>query len=406
MRKRKPFWRDMTVSLIAVIAFAMLLYFVLFRFDNLSAIWNALIRILSPFVVGGVIAYILKPGCNAIEKRLNARSAKKGKPSAKFNAGISVVVMLLVAVIVVAVLLLMVIPALVRSIYSIALMIPGKLQDVADWIEQYAADNEELGGYITDFTNNLSTSIPEWLTTKVLPNLQGMIGSVSSGVTGFVNVVYNLFMGVIVSIYLLCSRKKLAVQGKMVIRAAFPKKWADAILDEFHFADGVFTGFISGRIWDSLIVGIICFIGMLILRMPYPMLISVIVGVTNVIPFFGPYIGMIPSFLLVLLVSPVKSLIFLVFLFILQQFDGNIMGPRILGNVTGLSSFWVLFSILTFGGLFGFIGMLIGVPTFAVLYDIFKKLVYKGLAYRKVQDVVEEEAPVPREKSVGDEEAD
>ncbi|MCD7715405.1 MAG: AI-2E family transporter [Lachnospiraceae bacterium] len=157
------------------------------------------------------------------------------------------------------------------------------------------------------------------------------------------------------------------------------------ILDEICYANRMFTGFISGRIVDSLIIGVICFAGMLLLGIPNRMLVSVITGVTNVIPFFGPYIGAIPSFLLILMVSPAKAVEFLIFILILQQFDGNILGPRILGNKTGLSSFWVLFSILLFGGLFGFVGMIIGVPVFAVIYDILRKLVNKGVAYQETK---------------------
>lgn len=149
----------------------------------------------------------------------------------------------------------------------------------------------------------------------------------------------------------------------------------------------MFTGFISGRIVDSLVIGVICFVGMLILGIPNPVLISVIVGVTNVIPFFGPYIGAIPSFLLILAVNPVKAIVFLIFILILQQFDGNVLGPRILGNVTGLSSFWVLFSILLFGGLFGFVGMIIGVPVFAVIYGIIRKLVNNGVVWHEMKEM-------------------
>lgn len=229
------------------------------------------------------------------------------------------------------------------------------------------------------------TALPEWINNTVLPKLQALAGGISAGVSSAIGGLYNLLIGMIVSIYLLGCRKTFARQGKKLIYSIFRKKWAFLVLDEIEYANRMFTGFISGRIADSLIIGIICFVGMLVLRIPNPILISVIVGVTNIIPFFGPYIGAIPSFLLILSVNPAKAIVFLVFILILQQFDGNILGPRILGNVTGLSSFWVLFSILLFGGLFGFVGMIIGVPVFAVIYDIIRKLVNKGLAYQEME---------------------
>lgn len=188
------------------------------------------------------------------------------------------------------------------------------------------------------------------------------------------------------SVYVLGSRKTFARQGNKLIYSIFSKKWADVILNEFRFTNKMFSGFISGRLADSLIIGLICFVGMTILRIPNAVLISIIIGITNILLFFGPWIGAVPSFLLILMVNPVKSIVFLVFVLILQQFDGNILGPRILGDKIGLSGFWVLFSILLFGGLFGFIGMIIGVPIFAVIYDIICKLVNKGLDYHRKQE--------------------
>ncbi|MCD8023049.1 MAG: AI-2E family transporter, partial [Lachnospiraceae bacterium] len=234
--------------------------------------------------------------------------------------------------------------------------------------------------YITELSESFSTWLPNWIRTTVVPNLEVLIGNLSSGVSGMISVISNAFIGLIVTIYILGCRKTFARQAKKLNYSIFGRKWAGRILSEVRYADRVFSGFINGRLIDSLIIGIICFIGMNILQIPYKMLVSVIVGVTNIIPFFGPYIGAIPSFLLILMVKPVKAIIFLIFILILQQFDGNILGPRILGNVTGLSGFWVLFAILVFGGLFGFVGMIIGVPTFAVIYDIVRKLVNCGVS--------------------------
>ncbi|MCD8382877.1 MAG: AI-2E family transporter [Clostridiales bacterium] len=372
MKAEKKHYLKLMLTLFASAALAILFYFLLSHLDAVGGAFSTLIGILMPFIVGGVIAYILTPICNFLERKL--------------SSGLSILLTLLLAVLVIIALLLLVIPALVESIQSILLQIPDSMESFQSWAVEQAGDNETLQNYINDLTEAVSINLPEWISSTVLPNLQTMIGSISAGVSGFVSIIYNLLIGVIVSIYVLGNRRTFARQGKKLIYSVFRKKWADAVLEEFRFANRMFSGFISGRLLDSLIVGLICFVGMLIFRIPNAVLISVIIGITNILPFFGPWIGAIPSFLLVLMEDPVKSIIFLVFILILQQFDGNVLGPRIIGDKTGLSSFWVLFAILLFGGLFGFIGMIIGVPVFAVIYDIVCKLVNHGLAYRQRQD--------------------
>ena len=187
----------------------------------------------------------------------------------------------------------------------------------------------------------------------------------------------NIMIGVIISVYLLVSKQKFVGQGKKVLYALFYERQANNILEVVRKSHSIFSGFISGKLIDSLIIGVLCFIGMSIMKMPYIPLVSVLVGVTNVIPFFGPYLGAIPSILLILLISPGKGIMFLIFIIILQQLDGNIIGPKILGSSTGLSAFWVIFAILIGSGLFGIIGMIAGVPVFAVIYYLIKT----GLEY-------------------------
>ena len=186
---------------------------------------------------------------------------------------------------------------------------------------------------------------------------------------------YNLFIGIIVAIYLLKSKRIFAAQSKKIMYGIFKKNHADTIINYLRVSDNMFSGFISGKIVDSAIIGVICFAVMGVMRLPYAMLVSVIVGVTNIIPVFGPYIGAIPSALLILLVDPKQALYFLILIIILQQLDGNVIGPAILGESTGLSAFWVLFSILLFGGFWGIAGMLVGCPLFAVIYRIVKDFV-------------------------------
>ena len=185
-----------------------------------------------------------------------------------------------------------------------------------------------------------------------------------------------------ISIYVLFSKETFAGQGKKITFALFNTKTANQIIKDTRFISDTFIGFISGKIIDSIIIGFICFAGTSILKMPYALLISVIVGVTNVIPFFGPYLGAIPSTILILMVNPVKCIYFILFILVLQQLDGNFIGPKILGQSTGLSGFWVIFSITIFGGIMGVPGMIIGVPFFAVLYAMIKRLTNRLLLKR------------------------
>ncbi|MCC8047274.1 MAG: AI-2E family transporter [Clostridiales bacterium] len=389
MKSERNYYLKWMLTLFGAAALSILLFFLLYHSKSVAGFFSNVIGILTPFIIGGVIAYLLTPTCNFLEKWLQKKLEKK-ENGAKIAGSLSIVFTLLFAVLVVLILLIMVVPALLKNIYSVLLQIPDSVQTFKNWAMNLAGDNETLQNYINDLSETVSTALPDWINNTVLPGLQTLIGGISTGVSRLVGGLYNLLIGIIVSIYLLGCRKTFARQGKKLVHSIFRKKWATLILDEIEYANRMFTGFISGRIIDSLIIGVICFVGMLIFRIPDPILISVIVGVTNIIPFFGPYIGAIPSFLLILSVNPVKAIVFLVFILILQQFDGNILGPRILGNVTGLSSFWVLFSILLFGGLFGFVGMIIGVPVFAVIYDIVRKLVNKGVAYQERRESLKE----------------
>ena len=201
---------------------------------------------------------------------------------------------------------------------------------------------------------------------------------------------YNLLIGLIVAVYLLSSRKKFARQGVLIIRSAFPSHWADMLLEEIQFVDRMFGGFIDGKILDCAIIGVLCYIGCLILKFPNALLISAIVGITNIIPFFGPFIGAIPSAFLILIESPIKAVWFALFILALQQLDGNVIGPKILGDRTGLSSFWVLFAIILCSGLWGVAGMVIAVPLFAVVYDTAKRLVRRGLVKKEQVEIWEQ----------------
>ena len=225
---------------------------------------------------------------------------------------------------------------------------------------------------------------------KLMPNIQAIIAEVSVQVWSIVVLLKNFLIGIVVSVYLLSCKEKLAYQVKVILLGVFGEKWFQRIREEIHIVDSMFEGFINGKLIDSLIIGLICFFFMNIFKWPFAVLISTIIGVTNIIPFFGPFIGAVPAALLMLMVSPLKMVYLLIFIFALQQFDGNILGPKILGNTTGLSSFWVLFSITFFGGLWGIVGMIVGVPLFAVIYDLVGKCIRYFLRLRGISQEQEE----------------
>ena len=250
--------------------------------------------------------------------------------------------------------------------------------------------SREVISYVDQIITTLSDRLQNYLSNNVLTNMQDIISNITSSFLSLMSFLKNFGLGCIVSIYLLGSREKFLAQGKLLLYSIFPEKWNRRILNELHLADRMFIGFITGKLLDSAIMGGICFVFCWAAGMPYTVLVSVIVGVTNMIPFFGPYLGAIPSAILILTESPYKCVIFLVFIIILQQIDGNIIGPHILGDKLGLSGFWVLFAILFFGSLWGLVGILIGVPLFAVIYDLVQKLIALCLQKRRQTKLLED----------------
>ena len=362
-------------------------FFMLFRFDKMLAFLGIVKSILMPFIYGAVIAYLLTPVCNFIEKHLKVILKKKMKNqdrAGKLAGAAGITLSILFGILVIYLLLAMVLPQVFTSIRGIVAVLPENVTKWSEWIQQRLEDNEVLGNYVNQLGGTLYINVENWLETKLIPNMQTIVSGVSAGLIGALVVVKNILIGIIAAIYMMANRRRFAAQAKKILYSLFKTDRANDILEEVRFIDKMFGGFISGKLLDSLIIGFLCFFCMNLMNMPYTMLISVIVGVTNVIPFFGPYFGAVPSALIVLTVSPVKCIYFLLFILVLQQFDGNFLGPKILGNSTGLSSFWVLFSILLFGGLFGFVGMIIGVPAFAVIYDLIGKMANRLLRERNL----------------------
>ena len=361
------------VTALAVLLLLVAAVFVVMRWSLVAALGAKIAHILAPVIYGAVFAYLLNPVYNRVQAAVmkltkNIIPDEKGRKRLGGFLGTLASLCLLVAVVVG--LISMLIPQLISSIRGVMETLPSSINNLEIWLEKVLADNPDLEQQVMQHYGAAADYLQNWLTNVVVPNIYRIIGSVSSGVVLVVQAVFDILIGLIVMVYLLNMKEKLLAQAKMIIYGVFPLKIANKVIEEGRYVHQVFGGFIIGKLLDSLIIGLICFVLLGFANMPYVLLVSVIVGVTNVIPFFGPFIGAIPSAFLILLSDPMKCLYFLIFILLLQQFDGNILGPKILGDSTGLSSFWVLFSILLFGGLMGFVGMIIAVPTFAVIYRL------------------------------------
>lgn len=380
------------VTAFAVLSLLTVFIFVIINWGKVKTNVGILGRILEPITYGAVFAYLMTPIYNRVRAGVMAvtkNAIEAEKPRKSLGAVVATAVSLLVLIAVVTGLISMLIPQLINSVKTIIDALPSSINNLALWIEQLFADNPDMEATVMEQYSAASAYVQNWLTNEALPNIYNILSGLSSGLFNFLNTLKNVLIGLIVMVYLLNMKEKLIMQAKMIVYGAFPLRVANKVIEEARYVHLVFGGFIIGKLLDSLIIGLMSFVLLSFMNMPYVLLISVIIGVTNVIPFFGPFIGAIPSAFLILLVSPIKCLYFIIFILLLQQFDGNILGPKILGDSTGLSSFWVLFSILLFGGLFGFVGMIIGVPTFAVFYKLITEFISYLLEKRQLSADIE-----------------
>ena len=372
----------------AILASGILCAFVLFKMPVIISVLKGITEILKPFLYGVVFAYLLAPLCNKIEEKLFQIFPKAKTKARRFICFIAIVISLCVAIAVIWLIIMMIIPQVWDSVMKIIQMVPQKLIVVNNWIEHMLENQPELQAYFEEFSSQAESNIDSLLNVDTIQKVQSIINSLSVQLFGVLGVVKNIFLGLLISAYLLGSRKLFGAQAGLILHGVFSDKWAKIIEEEIRYTDTMFNGFLVGKIIDSAIIGLLCFAGTCIIGFEAPAFISVIIGITNIIPFFGPFIGAIPCGLLLLLENPMHCLYFIIFIFVLQQLDGNVIGPKILGNTTGVSSFWVLFAILLFGGMWGVVGMVIGVPLFAVIYDIIRKLVYRGLRKHKRESMI------------------
>ena len=385
MKIKQYFMRGLTSFL--VILAGMVCYFAFLRLDDIAGLLGKIGGILQPIILGLVFAYLLNPLVTIIENQVIKMFEKKAKNREKLrkvSRSIGIAGSLLVAFAVVILLLNMVIPELYRSIRDLIMGLPHQINNAIDFLESEKTHDTAFSGTIKSVLENGAEAFQMWLKTDLLTQINQMMSFVTVGVFSVVETLFDIAVGVIVSVYVLNSKEKFTGQCKKITYALLSRERANLMLQITRKSHKIFGGFVIGKIIDSIIIGILCFIGLSILDIPYTLLVSVIVGVTNVVPFFGPYIGAIPSAILILLSEPIKGIYFVIFILVLQQFDGNILGPKILGDSTGLSAFWVVFSILLGGGLFGFVGMIMGVPTFAVFYYLVSMFIEQKLERKKL----------------------
>lgn len=378
------------VTAFCVIACAILFFMALTYIPVIGEALGKFFRILSPFIWGLVLTYLLAPLMKKHEKHvflpLTRRMFKKSRKHSgeKLARALSVLVSEIVLLAILTLLVYLIIPELYNSIEKIVsnIVLNGDsyINTVSTWVDKRLADNPVIEEYVSNALKNFNDGLVDWLQTTVLPGMANIVSSVAGGLYVFLRGLYNLVVGIIVSVYILGNLEKVSAGFKRFMYCIFTVEAADKLFEGIRFTDRTFMGFISGKLLDSAIIGLICYIFCIITGMPSAMLVSVIIGVTNIIPFFGPLIGAVPSALIILLSpAPLKCLIFVIFIIILQQIDGNLIGPKILGNSTGISGFWVLFSIILGAGLFGFWGMLLGVPVFVVIYTLVNGLVARKL---------------------------
>ncbi|MBQ2936875.1 MAG: AI-2E family transporter [Lachnospiraceae bacterium] len=371
-----------------VFASAICFYYLIFHSESFYEKINSFFVIASPVIYGVIVAYLLTPIVNFFEKKLLEPLFTQKEDMTirkkKYMRMISVTMTMIVVIIAFYGFFSIVIPNLVISIRNISSQFSSYVQTLNYWSKKFFDDYPEIEMLVVEFLDMYSGEFNDYLNNSIIPQIESLVKTVSLSLISVLKFLWNFIIGVVIAIYVLFSKETFAGQAKKIVYAMFSTRNANQIISDTHFISETFIGFISGKIVDSVIIGFLCFAGTSFLKLPYPLLISVIVGVTNVIPFFGPYLGAIPCAILVFMVNPVQCIYFVIFVFLLQQLDGNVIGPKILGESTGLSGFWVIFSITIFGGLWGVPGMIIGVPVFAVIYAMTKrhterKLKKKGL---------------------------
>lgn len=398
-----------------VILGLILIAFCLFRYPLIFASIRKVEKALQSIIFGLVFAYLVDPVASAYKRLLMGITKNHTPKSIKTIKKLSVLLGMITGIAFIVAFVSLIIPGIAESISKLVAELPGYAASLQESLQSFSRPGSGFAAYVSRFIDSATKNLEATISTQITSWGAEVVSAVTSGVMDFAKVLINLFIGIIVAIYLLFDKEKAIGQMKKLTYTIFSRERADSILEVARQGNAIFSGFIRAKIVDSLIIGVICLIFCLIFRMPYALLIGAIVTVTNIIPFFGPFIGAIPSALLILMVDPVKCLIFIIFIIVLQQIDGNIIGPHIMGNHLNLNEFWITFSIMLFGGLFGFLGMMVGVPLFGLIYYMVTRFINrilrkKGLPensmlYRNVnkhKDILKEEKRMNEQLVLGD----
>lgn len=381
--KWKKEYIQIAILAFLVIAASLLFYTGIFKMGSMFEAIGGFLRILAPVLYGVVLAYILNPMVRFFESKIFLPVFERKKALSKKKKKIiryaAVIFALGTFIYIIYALIMMILPELIRSIINIVNSFPTYVDVVQEKIIEFSERTQNLDPALADQFEQYAVTLQDFLTNNVLPEMQSILKNFSAGVFDVITFLKNFVIGAIISIYVMADKENFIAKSKMIVCALFPTNRANALIRVMRLTNRAFSGFIIGKIIDSAIIGVICYVIISLMHIPYAILISVIIGVTNIIPFFGPWLGAIPSTLLILLINPIQALYFVIFILLLQQFDGNILGPKILGGSTGLSSFMVVVAILVGGGLWGVPGMVVGVPIAAILYAIIWGFIARSL---------------------------
>ncbi len=363
LKENKYFHIGLTAFL--VIVASILVGFLLFKIGDIWKLIVGLFKLLNPFIIGFVFAYLLNPIVKFFDKNVVSKWVKsKDKKTINY---LSILITCVLFIFIVVLLFSIIIPELLKSVEKLAVNAPRYIEEIKNYLLTKLGDGElrEVILYNYEAINNYINNV---VNVSLIPKIDGWLVSLSTGLIGVIKTLFNILLGFVIAIYFLADKDNFIGGFKKIIYTIFPIKVSNRIMENARHTDDIFGNFIVGRLLDGLVIGCITFAFLSIFGYPYALLIAVLVGITNTIPYFGPWFGGIPAVLLVLMDDPTKALIFGIFIVVLQQIDGNVIGPKLCGSRIGLKSFWVLASILFFGGLFGVVGMLIGVPLFALIY--------------------------------------
>lgn len=372
-------YRPLVFYIIGIIFVACLIFRLIFHWSTTSKVIHKFLTTVSPFFIGGLIAYMVNPLCNYFNNRVFPEIFKISNKKANKMLSILSAYVIVFGLIIIG--LIYIVPQLISSLLELTDTIPVTVLNVSTWLTQTANTMPFLNhDMISKFTNNIFPN----LLAKATELISTMIPLLYSASVSAIRWIINIIISIVISIYVLSDKHALSTVGKKILFSFLPEKKCLFILSTLHECNNIFSSFIVGKLIDSLIIGILCFISMSILKLPYSMLISVIVGITNMIPYFGPFIGAIPGSLLLILLNFKSGIIFIALVFVLQQFDGLILGPKILGNSTGVRPLGILFAITVGGAYAGVLGMFLGVPIFAVMQYLLSMLIDRQLESKQI----------------------